>query len=616
MKKRIFAMLLSALMLFSVAACGEPKGDGSLDANVYTLLATEKYMRDADLSGLTPSSDVVMHGIKNETQSFQVAFNATKKISSFDFAVADLVNGENKIDKSKISVYAERYTEVYNPYYQPNTAGISSLAGWYPDALVPLDRYKKKAEDVVNSGENQTLWIDVEIPSDAAAGEYKGTFTLTINGKTEDINVKLNVYDLTMPDEVNSPTEFEVWYGQLPYGEGDNYDSNTCQTYYEYLWTKRLNCATLTPDKNRSIEKFIEAIIPLSENPKCTSYRIPIVGLIEVTSDRLCPRTEGLYTPEETAAYKQRVQNGLYGQLKAILDKNIELLNTGEDYDLFKKALYYYEDEPTVGYRTEAVRIFCQLLNNAKKQVLAEYADFFATHSDLKKSFEGVKEICPSNYVNSSLFVNEKDGAPDYDEHYGLTFWCPEMYQFDNASFRETIRQRIEYGERVWWYLCVSNTPRPSYYVESLPVNIRLQSWMQYNYDVEGILYWDVAHYGGDRDNYDDLQYNNYGSGEGILLYPGERYGMKTPISSWRLEQIRLGQQDYELFVMLQNKLGEEKAREIVSQIGEKLYTGTTVKDACTSEAFDGYRVRLLTALEQFAKGNDAAANEILNSIA
>lgn len=247
--------------------------------------------------------------------------------------------------------------------------------------------------------------------------------------------------------------------------------------------------------------------------------------------------------------------------------------------------------------------------------MLSEYADFFAAHTGLKASFEGVKEICPSNYVNDSLFVNEKDGAPDYDEHYGLTFWCPEMYQFDKAAFRETIRQRISYGERVWWYLCVSNTPHPSYYVESLPVNIRLQSWMQYDYDVEGILYWDVAHYSSDRDNYNDLQYSSYGSGEGILLYPGERYGMKTPISSWRLEQIRLGQQDYELFVMLQNKLGEEKAREIVSKIGDKMYAGTTVKDACTSEAFDGYRVKLLTALEQFANGNDAAANAILDAL-
>lgn len=615
MKKRIIAMLLGVCMLFSVAACGENPGGETFDAKVYTLLATEKYMRDADLSALTPSTNVVMHGIKNETQSFQVAFSATKQISSFDFTASDLTNGENKIDKSNVSVYAEKYTEVYNPYYQQNTAGISSLAGWYPDALVPIAKYKAKLEDTVKANENQTLWIDVEIPADAAAGEYNGTFTLTVNGKNEAIDVKLNVYDLTMPDEVSSPTAFSIWYQQIPYGEGDNYDSDTCQTYYEYLWTKRLNCETLTPEKNRTIEKFIEAIIPLSKNPKCTAYRIPVVGQIEVTSDRLSPRTEGLYTPEQTAAYKQNVENGLYRQLKAILEKNIELVNAGEDYDLFKKALYYYEDEPTVGYRTEAVRIFCQLLNNAKKRVLSEYADFFAAHTELKKSFEGVKEICPSNYVNDSLFVNEKDGAPDYDEHYGLTFWCPEMYQFDKAAFRETIRRRISYGERVWWYLCVSNTPHPSYYVESLPVNIRLQSWMQYDYDVEGILYWDVAHYSNSRDNYNDLQYNEYGSGEGILLYPGERYGMKTPISSWRLEQIRLGQQDYELFVMLQNKLGEEKARKIVSKIGDKMYSGTTVKDACTSEAFDDYRVKLLTALEQFANGNDAAANAILDAL-
>lgn len=613
MKKRIVSMLLGACMLFSLTAC-TPKENSMFDAKVYTLLATEKYMLDADLSELTPSTKVVMHGMKNETQSFQVAFKATKKVSSFDFKAADLVSGDNKIEKKNVSVYAEKYTEVYNPFYQAGS-DYMSLAGWYPDALVPIDRYKAKLEDVVRSGENQTIWVDVAIPADAAAGEYNGKFTLVVNGKDETINVELNVYDLTMPEEVSSPTAFDIWYQNIPYGEGDNYDADTDNVYYEYLWTKRLNCATLPTKYTGSMESFIEKIIPLSKNPKCTAYRIPIVKHIDVNSKKLCPPTSGEYTDEQIAQYRKYVQDGLYGQLKKILDKNIELINAGEDYDLFKKAFYYFEDEPTVGYRTESVRIFCQLLNNAKKQVLSEYADFFAAHTELKKSFDGVKEICPSNYVNASLTVNEKDGKPDYDEHYGLTFWCPEMYQFDKTAFRDTIKQRLAYGERVWWYLCVSNTPRPSYYVDSLPVNIRLQSWMQYDYDVEGILYWEVCHYSTKRDNYNDLSDGTWGAGEGILVYPGERYGMKSPISSWRLEQIRLGQQDYELFTMLQSELGEEKAREIVSGIGANLYVGTTIKEACTSETFEAYRIKLLTALEQFAKGNDAEANKILDTI-
>ena len=88
-------------------------------------------------------------------------------------------------------------------------------------------------------------------------------------------------------------------------------------------------------------------------------------------------------------------------------------------------------------------------------------------------------------------------------------------------------------------------------------MNMRLQGWQQFEYDLLGVLYWDVVQWTGvqDMNPYNSL-YNvnhDWGAGEGILLYPGQPYGVKKPISSIRLENIFQAQEDYEYLVMLNN---------------------------------------------------------------
>lgn len=628
MNKRNGCLFLAALLAFSVSGC-KGAGSGKDDLRIYGLLPTEKYMRDAEIAR-EEKSELSFAGMKNETHSAQLMFTSDKKVNGFDLTGGELVleDGTAKIDASRIDIYAEKYIEIYNPYYQSDS--YLSDAGWYPDALVPIDRYKARSEDRVNSGENQALWVDVRVPGDAAAGIYKGTFTLTVNQTKKAIPVTLKVYDVTLPEEVHNPTAFDIWYQNIAYGEGNNMDEGTYERYFEYLWTKRLNCETLPPAYTKSMASWLDYIEALAVNPKVTAYRIPIAPFVNIVQDKIAPAVKGKYTEAEINAEKVRIKNELKAQLKQILDRNFALRSEGSDIDLCDKALYYYEDEPPLGSaRMQSVRVFCEVLNAAKKELLAEYAAQFAANPDLKTSFEDIHEICPSLYMQpksasediydygGGLFVSvNEDGTPNYDLSDGLRFWCPEMYKFDSAEFRATVRARQAYGEKVWWYLCVSNTPRPSYYVESLPLNIRMQQWMQYDYNVEGILYWDVAHYSAERDNYGDLHYNEYGGGDGILLYPGERYGMKVPVSSWRLEQIRLGQQDYEIFYLLGEELEKTDsgitAQQLVSAYGKNFYKGATVLSEADGQDFENARIRLLEILELFRTGKSDEAVKLI----
>ena len=189
-RNKVGSLILASMMALGLAACEQPETGVSKTAKIYGMYATEKYMQDAQITA-EENTELNFVGIKNEIQSAQLTFTAKEKITSFDLVTSDLVekDGETKISKDLIDVYAERYIEIYQPYMSDSR--YISEAGFYPDALVPLDRYQTRGEDRVRKGDNQAIWIDVNIPEDAKAGTYEGTFNLVMNEETVDISVSL-----------------------------------------------------------------------------------------------------------------------------------------------------------------------------------------------------------------------------------------------------------------------------------------------------------------------------------------------------------------------------------------------------------------------------------------
>ncbi len=659
MKKEWIASVLALTMISSAGLFGGCTNESNKEgtegeyATVWSALSTEKYMQlykeeaskaafDARMGKTEAKLDFV--GMKGETQSAQLMITANKYIKGFDLDVSDLTDASgNKIAAENIKVYAEKYVEIYAPFVNQSKHGeiYYSDAGFYPDALVPIEAYQMRREDRIEEGHNQGIWVDVEIPSTAVAGEYTGTFKLTLADTTMDIPVSLKTYNLTMPEEVHSKTMFNIWYEQIGYGEGDNMDKNTNQVYYDYLLEKRLCSGNVNPNYTKDLASFLEEIPNLAANSKVTSYIIPH-SFIGFNKDIMRPRDENAYTQEQQLAEREKIKTGIVNILEKMLAKNIALRaeEGKENIDLFKKAYFYYEDEPARGYRTERVKIFCQKLTEAKKAVLTDpkNAEIFAANPDLKISLAGVQEICPSNLTEEkgevgvtqdnegkSNYTYYDNGTPDdlTDDLLlggdGLTLWCPENYKWRTDSFAQEVKKRQAQGEDFWWYTCVANSPVMSYYVEAMPISMRMYSWMQYEYGIEGVLYWDVVHWGELADPYEDIQYYEYGGGEGLLLYPGAKYGQKTPISSIRLEQLRAGQQDYEYLYMLDAYMlansASVTATELVAKIGENFYDGAYTLVTASEAKLEDYRISILDILQDYADGKASDAQTKINAI-
>lgn len=60
---------------------------------------------------------------------------------------------------------------------------------------------------------------------------------------------------------------------------------------------------------------------------------------------------------------------------------------------------------------------------------------------------------------------------------------------------------------------------------------------------------------------------NGFYSGDGLLIYSGQRYGIYGPIGSLRMEYIRDGIEDFEYLTMAEKLYGREEVSKVLSKV-------------------------------------------------
>jgi len=527
---------------------------------------------------------------KGEGESAQLMVSANEKISSFSFLMGKVSDGSgHSIPAKDFDVYAEWYVsnEVSNE--------ADAYMGYYPDALIPLNAYIAKNQNTIAKGQNQGIWVIANVPSDASAGTYTGTAELTLDAQTYEIPLTLKVREAALPEEVHAKSSFLIWYYQIAMGEGDaNATDAMKRAYYNTLVSHRVMPDKL-PDDDGSENWLEDYVDNVAENPAINSYRLNV------------PNGQTNSTSVTTL-------------LTQLIDRNIYLREHGNNtIDLFKKVYFYVNDEPT-GSTYADVRNNDLIFTNAKKTL----APKLAAYPELQKSLLSIKNIVTTPF-NDTLVGSDTVG--------GVQTWCPQFTEFNSSALREKYASRQvvsntqrAYGENVWWYGCIDPaSPFPSYHTDANLINSRLLSWMQFNYGVEGNLYWDVCFYQKhlsngkviDRDIWNDPNTYSDCDGDGQLLYPGSSYGLKAPISTLRLESIREGNEDYEYFWIIDQKV---KAYNVAHSttlstptLLKSYFDGlfTDMKPVNAPELFASKRSSLLDLVEKMEKDSDSAIAEL-----
>jgi len=284
-----------------------------------------------------------------------------------------------------------------------------------------------------------------------------------------------------------------------------------------------------------------------------------------------------------------RFEEGTPEYKKLFDDELTKLQNHLEEKGWLKKAYIYWYDEPA--------------------------------EVDYPYVISGMKNIKSAAPKLIRLLTEEQQ--PELIGHVDL--WCPEL----DRAFLDEVENCHKRGERVWWYLCCSPiAPYPGNFIDHPAIAFRTWVWMNWKYNIDGILEWTTIYWTGpkwafpDPNNiqnpYEDpMAYSNtpgalWHNGDGRLLYPPNmdvnkdktKY-LEGPVNSIRWEILREGIEDYEYFWLLRELTKKARKKGVDVSKEEKLLTipEDIIKDRTNftkdPKPLYEWRLRLAKAIER-----------------
>jgi len=529
---------------------------------------------------------VRLFGARNEIVAFQVIVEADGDgIAAASVALPELRHGDSRIAHAApvadSSVFVGRDIQLFSLHYldvtqatkaewawEPGSpAAPADPTGWKPEILVPENATAGRGGFPVSVGpsRNQAFWIDVYTGRDRPAGTYRGTLTLTADGKARDMPVELEIFGFALPDENSlqamvyyEPDEPELYQGR-----------NLDPAYHRFAHRQRIELV------HGYDEDEVAAHLGRFDGSDFTAaagYAGPGEGRGNVIVPASFYGPGRKYQERESAwaasdAWMTFVEKSLPGSL----------------------TFLYLPDEP-----------------------------YPRMYPEVRRLAENVKSN-PGPGRRLPTFLTKRI-VPDFE---GLIdIWCIPPQAFDIAKARAE-RQK---GHQTWFYN--GGRPQgPTLTIDTPATDARAVAWAAFKHGVEVYFYWHGVHWRHNRQKQGErnqdvwsnpITFDNRGqpnkpkgdqgwlNGDGVLLYPGEDRlhpdadrGIDGPCSSVRLANLRRGLQDH-LYLTLARERGKDAAvQAALEKVVPRVFSdaGETVGFAETGDAYEAARRALGRAI-------------------
>lgn len=171
-------------------------------------------------SGVT---EATLYGARGATDDFQIVIpGGSSGFTNANVTISNLT-GPGTIPSSSFNLYRELYVDV-SPG-SPNWGGSNQPLGpgWYDDPLIPFTNPATGASlsgsgatyvaapFTATANQNTNIWVDLLIPTNAAAGQYTGTYTVTTNQGNFTGAISLTVWNFSMPASPYLKSSFLFW---------------------------------------------------------------------------------------------------------------------------------------------------------------------------------------------------------------------------------------------------------------------------------------------------------------------------------------------------------------------------------------------------------------------
>ncbi len=620
-KNRFFTTLISAVlslsMIFPLSACDD-KGLKLDDIYFYSVYNTYKVKRDempAEKEILNADAlEITM--VQGEYEILQLIMNSKKDVDWYNATISDLVNVENSnivYKKENVTIAKQEY--MYITAIDKMWTGYS--AGYYPDALIPMNAIVNYGENHFKAGDNQGLTFqfstrpelenDIPVLKDGItpeqaktmsdqekytytpAGTYVGTITVDFKTFTKEIPVTLNISNATVSETVHTKSD----YGQRTYKY--NAELNWTQQTTD-LWNSSIV-------KYRHMSNRIYTEQSGSQADKDERHRIARELLKrERVSCWAFTSTEPTFDdnfPDDKEWHDQ------YPNLKGV--KSLGTTATMKEFDFWVKASI----EDKINYVAKlALKVNCvdefASHGRAKEAMasglsLAKMLDYYSNLIDSGVLFSGESLSglwsaygAGADEFKAELVQSVKKIQMPVSESYMEAFeeyvkcWCP----LTDAYASPALRANYANDDERWWFSFIHD-------IEGNLIPERVTGWMAAEYDVVGQMDWAIDCF-YDKDNsskmIDDffttnILRSNYGNGDGWYFYPAGQYELDELIPSFRMQARLDCFEEWELFYNIKQiyaEISEEIGIDIdptgvISGLGSNVYNGTTAIQDCAN---------------------------------
>ncbi len=179
---------------------------GTLHAEWRVFTSTETlHVLRSDLP--TNDVDVKLGAARNEWVSFQILLRSNTPVSGIAVEAADLVGPDGaRFRRDDARIYRQHQLHLETGTYRND----AFKPDWYPDPLIPFRNpvTGKKPEGGrivavpfdLPAGETHGFWVDLDVPTSAPPGDYRGVYHVTVEGgNAHDVPVLLTVWDFALP---------------------------------------------------------------------------------------------------------------------------------------------------------------------------------------------------------------------------------------------------------------------------------------------------------------------------------------------------------------------------------------------------------------------------------
>ncbi len=516
--------------------------------NIYSRTIPQDYLYK---NPVWSNGKVQIKGAANEYLSFQVALFADKEHAKVSVEMDALRGSKGEIPLNCIEIFREWFVEVQVPSsgYEKTSLG----AGWYPDALIPLNHKVTNhmgyltqqffVPDYYNRVPNQkaaVLWVDIYIPPELCADTYRST--LKIKSPTDSLIIEI-------------PIELSIWPFALP--NTDNLKGNLFTgAFKRWSHEKELRYQhVLKKHRIAAHQCYYRPDIKIVDNEPIidwTAYDSRIGKYLDGSAftDKYGYYGTGYGEPMEYLLLPFNC-SGKKGALGWPTPTN----GTQDEsfWKIWEKTALavrkHLIEENRINLKKTQLQIFFNALDESYKK---------EDHEKMKSWSKFMKKFFPE-----ALF--RIDGG--YDDE-TMNFLMPDINLciYHTIAYNyDSVRKQREKGLVDWIYgpmVYESNTnglTGASSFIDLDNLTMRGQAWICWKYNAATWCQWEFMHgakqawYNPENFKNSELEEFRCYNGNGMLLYDGEVMDLPDPCVSIRFKAGRSGSQEYEYLRILKN---------------------------------------------------------------